>query len=116
MLSKPMVLDTPLSTTTRVIKPTVLPNNRTVPSVTKQRHNEAHLPVLKRLPRSLQAHDRPPVFGMQDMRLFNHFIQNAYPNHPHGNDSVWTHEIPSLASDVSMTTLLPSSATDTRVV
>jgi len=73
----------------------------------RQRHIETSLPLLKRLPRTLQSHDTPPVFGMEDMRLFNHFIQNAYPNHPHGNDSVWTHEIPSLASNVSL--LLPTS-------
>lgn len=36
---------------------------------------------------------------MEDMRLFNHFIQRAYPRHPSGNDSIWTHEIPSLASE-----------------
>ncbi|KAH8587693.1 hypothetical protein B0O99DRAFT_641090 [Bisporella sp. PMI_857] len=40
-----------------------------------------------------------PVFTMQDFRLFNHFIQTAYPHHPVRNDSVWTHEIPSLSSD-----------------
>lgn len=42
-----------------------------------------------------------PVFTMHDFRLFNHFIQAAHPHHPVGpaNDSVWTHEIPSLASD-----------------
>lgn len=42
------------------------------------------------------------VFTIHDFRLFNHFIQTAYPHHPVGNDSVWTHEIPSLASDVGV--------------
>jgi hypothetical protein len=42
-----------------------------------------------------------PVFTMQDFRLFNHFIQDAYPHHPIGNDSVWKHEIPCIASNVS---------------
>lgn len=42
-----------------------------------------------------------PVFAMQDFRLFNHFIQSAYPHQPIGNDSVWKQEIPSIASDVS---------------
>lgn len=70
-------------------------------------HDEAAAPVLGRLPRSIQSHGKPPVFGMEDMRLFNHFIQIAYPNHPHGNDSIWTHEVPSLASEVSITTQYP---------
>ena len=52
------------------------------------------------VPVALQA--EMPVFTMQDFRLFNHFIQTAYPHHPVGNDSVWTHEIPSLASDVGI--------------
>lgn len=47
-----------------------------------------------------------PVFTMHDFRLFDHFIQVAYPHHPVGNDSVWTHEIPSLASDVRIPNLL----------
>lgn len=37
---------------------------------------------------------------MQDFRLFNHFVQTAHPFHPLGNDAVWTHEIPSISSDV----------------
>ena len=41
-----------------------------------------------------------PIFTMQDFRLFNYFIKSAYPSHPVGNESVWTHEIPSLASNV----------------
>ena len=42
-----------------------------------------------------------PIFTMQDFRLFNHFIQSAYPSSPFGNDLVWTHEIPSISSDAS---------------
>jgi hypothetical protein len=41
-----------------------------------------------------------PVFTMLDFRLFNHFVQTAYPHHPPGNDSKWTHEIPCISSDV----------------
>ncbi|KAH7407986.1 hypothetical protein BKA64DRAFT_706389 [Cadophora sp. MPI-SDFR-AT-0126] len=40
-----------------------------------------------------------PVFTIQDFRLFNHFIQSAYPSHPIGNDSVWRHEVPSISPD-----------------
>ena len=42
-----------------------------------------------------------PIFTIQDFKLFNYFIQGAYPRHPSDNDSVWKHEIPCLATDVS---------------
>ena len=51
------------------------------------------------VPNSIQAIG--PVFNMVDFRLFHHFIQAAYPYHPIGNDSVWMHDIPSIASNVS---------------
>jgi hypothetical protein len=57
------------------------------------------------IPISLQSN--VPVFSPQDFRLFQHFIETAYPHHPIGNDSIWQHEIPSIASDVG--TSLPSS-------
>ncbi|KAL2073853.1 hypothetical protein VTL71DRAFT_11179 [Oculimacula yallundae] len=41
----------------------------------------------------------PPVFTIQDFRLFDHFVKSAYPSHPIGNDAVWTHEVPSIAPD-----------------
>ncbi|KAF7918135.1 uncharacterized protein EAE97_011906 [Botrytis byssoidea] len=51
---------------------------------------------------------------MVDFRLFHHFIQEAYPHHPIGNDSVWTHEIPSIASnhDYLLRSMLALSASD----
>ncbi|TVY31630.1 Sterol uptake control protein, partial [Lachnellula subtilissima] len=49
------------------------------------------------IPISLQPNR--PTFNMQDFRLFNHFIEVAYPHHPIGDDSVWKHEIPSISSD-----------------
>ncbi|KAG9245472.1 hypothetical protein BJ878DRAFT_501243 [Calycina marina] len=57
---------------------------------------------------------KEPVFNMQDFRLFNHFLKAAYPHHPVGNDSVWTHEIPSLASeyDFLLHAMLALSASD----
>ncbi|KAF5869728.1 uncharacterized protein Bfra_010928 [Botrytis fragariae] len=53
--------------------------------------------LASRIPRPIQT--TSPVFSMVDFRLFHHFIQEAYPHHPIWNDSVWTHEIPSIASD-----------------
>ncbi|RDL38002.1 uncharacterized protein BP5553_05435 [Venustampulla echinocandica] len=48
----------------------------------------------------LQVHGGSPVLNMRDFRFFHHFIESAYPHHPIGNDSVWKHEIPIIASDV----------------
>lgn len=55
-----------------------------------------------------------PVFNMVDFRLFNHFIQKAYPHHPIGNDAVWTHEIPCISSDFDylLHAMLALSASD----
>ena len=65
--------------------------------------NQGGAMIRKAMPAAIPAtiHTQGPVFTMQDFRLFNHFIQTAYPHHPPLNDSVWTHEIPSIASDVS---------------
>jgi Fungal Zn(2)-Cys(6) binuclear cluster domain len=59
------------------------------------------------VPAQLQSADAS--FTMQDFRLFYHFIQKAYPHHPIGNDSVWTHEIPSISHNVSFGIRLPYS-------
>lgn len=87
-----------LARTTAKIGNPVQQTARHVQSETFSCHNQT---VLERLPRTLQYHDTPPVFSMQDMRLFNHFVKTAYPSHPHGNDSIWTHEVPNLACRVS---------------
>lgn len=76
-------------------------SSNVITAANPQQSLETSGPILLIPPRSIQLHDAPPVFTMEDMRLFNHFIQRAYPHHPSGNDSIWTHEIPSLASDVS---------------
>lgn len=73
-------------------------------------------PILSIQPRSIQMHDMPPVFSMEDMRLYNHFIQRAYPQHPRGNDSIWTHEIPSLASKVNQNDLHDKAWANTLTV
>lgn len=60
------------------------------------------------VPAQLQSPDA--TFTMQDFRLFYHFIQKAYPHHPIGNDSVWTHEIASISHSVSCSIIsVPSS-------
>ena len=42
-----------------------------------------------------------PLFNILDFRLFHHFIHDAYPLKPICNESIWTHEIPSIAHNVS---------------
>ncbi|KAH6667667.1 hypothetical protein EV126DRAFT_447134 [Verticillium dahliae] len=38
-----------------------------------------------------------PIFTMEDMRFFQHFLLQCYPHHPLGNENVWTHEVPCLS-------------------
>jgi hypothetical protein len=68
-------------------------------------------PVLQ-IQKSLDE-DRP-LFTMEDFRLFNHFLNAAYPHVPVGNESIWTHEIPSLSSDYDflLHAMLALSASD----
>jgi hypothetical protein len=40
-----------------------------------------------------------PLFSLQDMRFFQHFLLDCYPSHPLGNENTWTHEIPCLSHD-----------------
>ncbi|KAG8160523.1 hypothetical protein KVR01_010059 [Diaporthe batatas] len=44
-----------------------------------------------------QPRDQLPLFSMQDMRFFQHFLQYSFPHHPLGNDKIWTHEVPCLS-------------------
>jgi hypothetical protein len=74
--------------------------------------NQGGTMIRKATPAPIPAtiHTQGPVFTMQDFRLFNHFIQTAYPHHPPLNDSVWTHEIPSIAADVMYSCTAASEA------
>lgn len=45
----------------------------------------------------LDGHKGGLSFTAQDFRLFNFFVESAYPHHPVDNDSTWTHEIPAIA-------------------
>lgn len=62
-------------------------------------------PLIRRMaqphPMPVSVQSQTSIFTMQDFRLFDNFIKTAYPHHPLRNDSVWTHEIPSIATDVS---------------
>ncbi|KAL8397815.1 hypothetical protein RB594_004500 [Gaeumannomyces avenae] len=55
-----------------------------------------------------------PVFTLQDMRLFQHFLLRCYPHQPLNNDAVWTHEVPCLSQehDYLMHAVLGLAASD----
>ncbi|WYZ37504.1 hypothetical protein EsH8_II_001010 [Colletotrichum jinshuiense] len=44
-----------------------------------------------------QPHHQVPLFSLQDMRFFQHFMLQCYPHHPLGNENIWTHEVPCLS-------------------
>ncbi|KAF6821287.1 C6 zinc finger protein [Colletotrichum sojae] len=44
-----------------------------------------------------QPHHQVPLFSLQDMRFFQHFMLQCYPHHPIGNENIWTHEVPCLS-------------------
>ncbi|KAH8200454.1 hypothetical protein TruAng_005347 [Truncatella angustata] len=46
-----------------------------------------------------QPQQQVPLFSLQDMRFFQHFLQVCYPHHPLGNESIWTHEVPCLSQN-----------------
>ncbi|KAF5963477.1 UPC2-like protein [Fusarium coicis] len=44
-----------------------------------------------------QPHHQIPLFSLQDMRFFQHFLMQCYPHHPLKQEDIWTHEIPCIA-------------------
>ncbi|KAK1719796.1 C6 zinc finger protein [Colletotrichum lupini] len=44
-----------------------------------------------------QPQHQVPLFSLQDMRFFQHFMLQCYPHHPIGNENIWTHEVPCLS-------------------
>ncbi|KAK7439658.1 C6 zinc finger protein [Colletotrichum acutatum] len=47
--------------------------------------------------RRIKPQHQVPLFSLQDMRFFQHFMLQCYPHHPIGNENIWTHEIPCLS-------------------
>lgn len=45
--------------------------------------------------------DRNADWEEQDMRLFHHFLINAYPHLPLGSEEVWVRDVPGFAHSVS---------------
>ncbi|KAK1750002.1 C6 zinc finger protein [Echria macrotheca] len=44
-----------------------------------------------------QPQHQIPLFSLQDMRFFQHFLFRCYPHHPIGAEDIWLHEIPCLS-------------------
>ncbi|KAK1772523.1 C6 zinc finger protein [Phialemonium atrogriseum] len=44
-----------------------------------------------------QPQHQIPLFSLQDMRFFQHFLFHCTPHHPIGTETIWTHEIPCLS-------------------
>jgi hypothetical protein len=50
---------------------------------------------------SVNLQGTPTIFSLTDMRLFHHFLMDAYPHLPVGNESAWLSQIPLIAHHVS---------------
>jgi hypothetical protein len=50
---------------------------------------------------SVNLQGTPTIFSLTDMRLFHHFLMDAYPHLPVGNDSAWLSQVPLIAHHVS---------------
>lgn len=56
-----------------------------------------HVHAMIILTRCIQPHHQIPLFSLQDMRFFQHFLTQCYPHQPLRQEEVWTHEIPCIA-------------------
>ena len=56
----------------------------------------------------MQPRDQIPLFSLQDMRFFQHFLFQCYPHHPIGSEDLWTNEIPCLSHKASRSTFVPT--------
>ncbi|KAH8677410.1 C6 zinc finger protein [Xylariales sp. PMI_506] len=64
-----------------------------------------------------QPQHQIPIFSLQDMRFFQHFLLSSTPHHPLGNESIWTHEVPCLSQtyEYLMHAILGLAASDLMV-
>ncbi|KAI1175735.1 C6 zinc finger protein [Nemania sp. FL0916] len=64
-----------------------------------------------------QPQHQIPLFSLQDMRFFQHFLLACSPHQPLGNDSIWTHEVPCLSQnhEYLMHAILGLAASDLMV-
>ncbi|KAI0445596.1 C6 zinc finger protein [Xylaria telfairii] len=64
-----------------------------------------------------QPQHQIPLFSLQDMRFFQHFLLTCTPHQPLGNDSIWTHEVPCLSQNYEylMHAILGLAASDLMI-
>ncbi|KAI0453201.1 C6 zinc finger protein [Xylaria acuta] len=64
-----------------------------------------------------QPQHQIPLFSLQDMRFFQHFLLTCSPHQPLGNDSIWTHEVPCLSQNYEylMHAILGLAASDLMI-
>ncbi|RGP66393.1 hypothetical protein FSPOR_6771 [Fusarium sporotrichioides] len=72
------------------------------PSAQKQRlerrgHTKSRRGCYNCKRRRIKPHHQIPLFSLQDMRFFQHFLTQCYPHHPLKQEDIWTHEIPCIA-------------------
>ncbi|KAK4186574.1 C6 zinc finger protein [Podospora australis] len=74
-------------------------------------------PSLPTILSSSQPSHQIPLFSMQDMRFFQHFLVSCYPHHPIGSETIWTHEVPCLSQkyEYLMHAILGYSASELMV-
>ncbi|CAG8981885.1 hypothetical protein HYALB_00013920 [Hymenoscyphus albidus] len=67
---------------------------------------------------SINLQATPVIFSLADMRLFHHFLQDAYPHLPVGNDTAWTTQVPLIAhhNEYVMHAILGMAATHLQLV
>jgi hypothetical protein len=61
---------------------------------------------------SVNLQSTPTTFTLTDLRLFHHYLLDAYPHLPVGNDSTWLSQVPLIAHHVSTRRFLLSCATN----
>jgi len=44
-----------------------------------------------------QPQHQIPIFSLQDMRFFQHYLTKGFPYHPIGSEHIWKHEVPCLS-------------------
>ncbi|KAI0472469.1 C6 zinc finger protein [Xylaria cf. heliscus] len=64
-----------------------------------------------------QPQHQIPLFSLQDMRFFQHFLLSCSPHQPLGNESIWTHEVPCLSQNYEylMHAILGLAASDLMI-
>ncbi|KAM0329131.1 hypothetical protein ACHAQA_004427 [Verticillium albo-atrum] len=72
-------------------------DNAVVPSTQKKLERRGHTKSRRGCFNCKRRRIKIPIFSLEDMRFFQHFLLQCYPHHPLGNENIWTHEVPCLS-------------------